>query len=133
RLVPLRTDQGDECSTGNEGIGQTERLRRTMVLQHLFEHGIRRGFRLIQECHSAFLGACRASRLLEEGVPGTPHTPPGRCVMCCRVPRMCTRASQSRRGGPERGRRGERPAWCGAGRERPTCVSHTVTSGATLG
>src|SRR5207245_8513432 len=51
----LRTDQGDERATGNEGMGQTKRLRRTMVLQHLFEHGIRRGFRLIHECHIAFL------------------------------------------------------------------------------
>src|SRR5215470_16887881 len=69
-------------------MGQTERLRRTMVLQHLFEHGIRRGFCLIHECHSAFLGAGRASRMLEEGVPGTPHPTPGRCAMCCSAPRM---------------------------------------------
>src|SRR5438132_140233 len=31
-----------------------------MILEHLFEHGIRRGFSVIQECHSAFLGAYRA-------------------------------------------------------------------------
>jgi hypothetical protein len=77
-------------------VGQTERLRRTMVLQHLFEHSIRRGFRVIQECHSAFLGAGRASRMVE-GVPGTPHPTPGRCAMCCSAPRRSTRASQSRR------------------------------------
>ena len=33
---------------------------------------------------------------------------------------------------PERGRRGESPAWCGAGRARLTCVSPIVTSGVTL-
>ena len=31
-----------------------------MVLEHLLKHVIRRGLRVIQECHSAFLGACRA-------------------------------------------------------------------------
>jgi hypothetical protein len=58
-----------------------------MVLQHLCAHGRRRGFRLIHACQSALLGAGRASRLLEAGVLGTPHTTPRRCVMCCRGPR----------------------------------------------
>src|SRR5215468_11017894 len=33
-----------------------------MVLEHLFKHGIGRGFCVIQQCHSTFLGACRATR-----------------------------------------------------------------------
>jgi len=39
-----------------------------MVLEHVLKHVIRRGFRVIQDCHSAFLGACRARSWLEEGV-----------------------------------------------------------------
>ena len=68
-----------------------------MVLEHVLQHVIRRGFRVIQDCHSTFLGAGRASRMLEEGVPRTPHTTPGRCAMCCSVLRRSTHASQSRR------------------------------------
>jgi len=59
-LIHLRRDQGDEGSTGDEGVGQTERVGRIMVLEHVLQHVIRRGFRVIQDCHSAFLGACRA-------------------------------------------------------------------------
>src|SRR5262245_60913635 len=58
-LIPLRRDQGDEGSTGDEGGGQTERVGRIMVLEHVLQHVIRRSFRVIQDCHSAFLGACR--------------------------------------------------------------------------
>ena len=39
-----------------------------MVLEHLLQHAICRGFRVIQDCHSAFLGACHARSWLEEGV-----------------------------------------------------------------
>jgi hypothetical protein len=66
--IHLRRDQGDEGSTGDEGVGQTERVGRIMVLEHVLQHVIRRGFRVIQECHSAFLGACCACSWLEEGV-----------------------------------------------------------------
>jgi hypothetical protein len=31
-----------------------------MVLEHLLKHAIRRGFRVIQQCHSTFLGGCPA-------------------------------------------------------------------------
>src|SRR5262249_33419032 len=95
--IHLRTNQGDEGSTGDEGVGQTEHGGRIMVLEHVLQHVIRRGFRVIQDCHSTFLGAGRASRMLEEGVPRTPHTTPGRCAMCCSVLRRSTHASQSRR------------------------------------
>src|SRR5262252_9186441 len=77
RLVEVRTDPGDERSTGDQGVGQTERLLRTMVLEHLLEHAIRRGFCVLQACHSAFLGTCRVPLVLEEDVPGTPHHTPG--------------------------------------------------------
>jgi len=59
-LIRLRTNQGDEGSTGDEGVGQTERVGRIMVLEHLLQHAICCGFRVIQDCHSAFLGAYRA-------------------------------------------------------------------------
>jgi hypothetical protein len=59
--IHLRRDQGDEGSTSDEGGGQTERGGRIMVLEHVLQHVICRGFRVIQDCHSAFLGACRAS------------------------------------------------------------------------
>src|SRR5262249_58410637 len=44
-LIHLRRDQGDEGSTGDEGVGKTERMRRIMVLEHLLQHAIGRGFR----------------------------------------------------------------------------------------
>ena len=39
-----------------------------MVLEHLLQHAICRGFRVIQDCHSAFLGAAVPCSWLEEGV-----------------------------------------------------------------
>src|SRR5262249_3939535 len=59
-LIQLRRDQGDEGSTGDEGVGQTELVGRIMVLKHMLQHVICRGFRVIQDCHSTFLRACRA-------------------------------------------------------------------------
>jgi hypothetical protein len=46
-LITLRADQGDERPTGNQAVGQTEGVRRTMIVEHLLQHAIRRGFRVI--------------------------------------------------------------------------------------
>jgi hypothetical protein len=78
-LIHLRTDQGDEGPTGNEDIGQTERIGRIMILEHLLKHAIRHGFRVIQECHSAFLGACRAP-LVAGGGRGLVRLPGQTCT-----------------------------------------------------
>src|SRR5919197_2928100 len=77
-LIHLRIDQGDERPTSDEGVGQTERIRRIMVLEHLLQHAICRGFRVIQNCHSAFLGACRAP-LLAGGGRGLVRLPVQTC------------------------------------------------------
>ena len=77
--IHLRTNQGDESSTGDEGVGQTERGGRIMVLEHVLKHVIRRGFRVIQDCHSAFLGACRAS-LVAGGGCGLVRLPVQTCA-----------------------------------------------------
>ena len=37
------------------------------TLEHLLKHAIRRGFRVIQECHSAFLGTGRAPLVVGGG------------------------------------------------------------------